>query len=531
MARTGAKRRSPDRSTGAVCPAAAPSCLSRFLADSTAAVAALYALALFVLVGMAGVAWDWTRMTAMDSELQNAADQAALAAATQLDGQDGAIDRATDAANALVNNITRMSDDGSGAALTVETITFYDGYDQANDAFGSETDVDTEAGAVRVRIAPREAMYTLTPVVGIFSSGDISAEAAAALGSAICNTPPVMICNPFEKTANEDWDADDYKGRGLRLITGSPGVPGNFGFLSSGLGNGANELAKALGYDTPPGECVPGQGVETEPGLNQSVFAAFLTRFDISENGNSTCPGNGNCSAAPIVRKDLMKKGNGNGNCGTNGNNGWQQPPEGERYAPPSDTLLNPDQIDDIAAMGLPRDTCHAWSMNGICPLGLIGNRTWDRAAYFAVNFGVDPANVANFMQTNLGKTDPTRFEVYEWEVAHPDAGEQELKSGGQTAFARGGQCRPVGSPQRRLITAAVINCEAEGVKGRVSGVHVQQWIELFLVEPPFDRENNSGNTLTSKSDIYVEIVRAVDAGDDGDSATVVRRDIPYLIR
>jgi len=514
-------------------PAAAPSCLSRFLADSTAAVAALYALALFVLVGMAGVAWDWTRMTAMDSELQNAADQAALAAATQLDGQPDAIERATNAANALVNNITRMSDDGSGAALTVETITFYDGYDRANDTFGSETDVDTEAGAVRVRIAPREAMYTLTPVVGIFSSGDISAEAAAALGSAICNTPPVMICNPFEGTAEENWNGDDYEGRGLKLITGSPGAPGNFGFLRAGFGNGAQDLARSLGYDTPPGECVPGQGVETEPGLNQSVFAAFQTRFDISENGASTCPSGGECSAAPIVRKDLMK-GNGNGNCGTNGNNAWQQPPEGERYAPQNPTtLLNDTEIGEIAAMGLPRDVMHICT--NCSGSGIVGDGVWDYKAYFGVNYGLFGSALDNFLNANSlvrpGKSRPVRYDIYKWEVANPNAGAQTLQSGNKTAYAKGGQCRPVGNAQRRLITAAVINCQAEGITGHEIGVPVQQWLELFLVEPPFNRKDNKGNSITSNSEIYVEVVRAVDLGDDGDSATVVRRDIPYLIR
>ena len=58
---------------------------SRFWRDEGAAIAPLYALALFGLIGMAGVGWDYGRLMAMDSELQNAADQAALAAATQLD--------------------------------------------------------------------------------------------------------------------------------------------------------------------------------------------------------------------------------------------------------------------------------------------------------------------------------------------------------------------------------------------------------------------------------------------------------------
>ena len=62
------------------------------------AVAPTVALSLFALIGAGGIAFDYARMASLDTELQNAADQAALAAATQLDKQDGAIARATAAA-------------------------------------------------------------------------------------------------------------------------------------------------------------------------------------------------------------------------------------------------------------------------------------------------------------------------------------------------------------------------------------------------------------------------------------------------
>ena len=61
--------------------------LSYFFRTDQAAIAPLYALALFALVGMAGIGFDYARLVSMDTELQNAADQAALAAATQLDRQ------------------------------------------------------------------------------------------------------------------------------------------------------------------------------------------------------------------------------------------------------------------------------------------------------------------------------------------------------------------------------------------------------------------------------------------------------------
>ena len=68
--------------------------VSEFWHDEGAAIAPLYAMALLGLITAAGVGMDYGRMMAMDSELQNAADQAALAAATQLDGGDDAMTRA-----------------------------------------------------------------------------------------------------------------------------------------------------------------------------------------------------------------------------------------------------------------------------------------------------------------------------------------------------------------------------------------------------------------------------------------------------
>ena len=66
-----------------------------FWLNESGATAALYALALPALVAVAGIGFDYAHIAAMDTELQNAADQAALAGATQLDKTPGSIGRAT----------------------------------------------------------------------------------------------------------------------------------------------------------------------------------------------------------------------------------------------------------------------------------------------------------------------------------------------------------------------------------------------------------------------------------------------------
>jgi len=68
--------------------------IQRLMKATYGAVAPTVALALLALIGAGGIAFDYAHLAAMDTELQQAADQAALAAATQLDRSDGARVRA-----------------------------------------------------------------------------------------------------------------------------------------------------------------------------------------------------------------------------------------------------------------------------------------------------------------------------------------------------------------------------------------------------------------------------------------------------
>ena len=74
--------------------------------DRRGAVAPTVALSLVGLIAVGGLAVDYARLESLDTELQQAADQAALGAVTQLDQQSGAIARATAAAQGLLSNNT-----------------------------------------------------------------------------------------------------------------------------------------------------------------------------------------------------------------------------------------------------------------------------------------------------------------------------------------------------------------------------------------------------------------------------------------
>jgi hypothetical protein len=96
------------------------------------------------------------------------------------------------------------------------------------------------------------------------------------------------------------------------------------------------------------------------------------------------------------------------------------------------------------------------------------------------------------------------------------------LQSPSTTGVVPGG-----GNVDRRRISAAVINCNAEDVHGGGNTVYpVIRWIELFLVEPSLQRDR------TDPNDVYVEIIGETSSGATGGTAgQVVRRDVPYLIK
>jgi Flp pilus assembly protein TadG len=504
--------------------------------NDSGATAATIALCLAALIGAGGIAFDYARMAGLHTELQSAADQAALAAAGQLDGRDGAISRATQAAQSLIQNQTRFANDGGGAGVTIPTIIFYSAYQEGTGP-SNVTTTDSEANIVRVTVGARTANYALTPIVGAFSSGQLSASALAGLGKAICNTPPVMICNPQEPISNTDlkYSFTAPPGTGLLLTAGSPDSPGNFGFLETGIGSGASNLARALGHDRVPGQCVRTDTLTTKPGLNASVIGALNTRFDITANGNQSCPSGGTCSPSSNVRKDLVHR---SGQCGTTGG-GWRFEPS-LSYLPATNAVLTSNYP---RVMGHPRDICHTGGSMWSCPSGRVGNGSWDRNAYFQSNYPAIAASWATV--TGLGSA-PTRYQVYMWEIANralltardgtpafPNP-LQNLRTDSAPACGIAGVTPSATVVDRRRISVAVVNCRANQIRGSTASVPVVRNLDLFLVEPSFNRTDSAGRTRSSDSEMYVEVIGTTgSAGTDGSAggtAQMVRRDVPRLL-
>lgn len=461
-----------------------------FWGDDDGATAPLFALGLIALVATGGLAWDVSRGYALRGELDAAADAAALAGATQLDGKTGAQFRAIAAVQGgLVQNSQRLADTaqsnvtGSGQV----TISFLSSLSPRTAATG-----DANSNFVQVDVNPRQLGFVYGAFAGV-TGAQVVAHAVAGYGSGVCKIPPLMICNPNE-TTSLSFDGDQYVGKSF-VLTPPPGGntawgPGNFGFLR--VGNGATAIKDAMGRNPPLAECF-GTVAETEPGNIQSADDWFNTRFDIyrgSAGGNKNDP-----AFAPALNTIIGTQ--------TSGNNQSCTP----STSVPPDSCADSDAVS--SGYGLPRD-CDQGSAN-------VGSGVWNAAKYFNTNHnGINPATYAPPAPSNqafagsgwaaYGPTGvsatPTRFQVYNWELAmlnaaggngrpstpmHASAFSQgQAGTSGTRDFARP-TCNATNAnppaPDRRTISAVVVNCRADNVRGR-STVNIISYVDLFLTAP-----------------------------------------------
>jgi Flp pilus assembly protein TadG len=512
--------------------------LSWLRRDKNGAVAPTVALSLVALIAAGGLAFDYARMATLDTELQNAADQAALAGATQLDGQPRAMERAQAAALALIENDTRFSNDGDGSAVDIDPAEFVfyetkaDAEADTNPIAATEVTRFAEAHFVRVKVIAREAVYALTPIVSAFRSDNINAEATAGLGSAICKVPPLMICNP---TPGTTFDASAWRGRGIRSVAnqGNQWSAGGFGYLSVG-GIDTPSTQEAMAFENPTFSCQNIDTGQVDTGNPTPAITAVNTRFDIYDYGGGTLSPclSGACPAALNVTKDVVRapgvSGTSGNACKIHNSQGWHLPDSARRFSPMTapgaydpNVALDSDGI--IDAMGLPRDNCHYDSYGVVCPGtdARLGNGEWARKDYFdKYHAGHAPS----------GWETMTRYEVYRWEIDNdhipgeaghpaPAAANGDLQHGEAVCNAT----VPDPSRDRRVFVVAVVeNCGA--LHGTSTPAQIGSWIEIFFVEPGM---NGRGNGST-QGEIYMEVIGNASVGATGQ---VLRRDTPYLVK
>lgn len=401
------------------------------------AILVMTAVFIVVLIGVAALAMDIGRLVILRSQMQNAADAAALAAAAELDGKDGARARAMAAAREALqhdNSFARVRELLGAGGLPDEAFTFYcvigaeydlnpdevtdfgiycNGSDDGSGRYVAAT--DPESHYVRVDLDPAKApgrfsldlfflpvLNLLTP--GTATEGVARTQAVAGRHSIQCNYPPMAICDPFEgqgKTFREDMPI----GTSIVLRDQGPGgnwAPGNAGFLTpiSG-GTGANVAADALG--NPDDQGCATTLVTTEPGqMTQRTTNAINTRFD--EYG------------PPGFQVGQWSN--------------WPPAPNVYEYQDVDTRVAIPGL--DASKFSQPDWKYAQWKTDQEAAFGPIINPPW-------------------------GMTTPLRYDVYNWEIAN------------NRILAKPVPAHTPGSADRRLMAVAVMSCEALSVNGRVT--------------------------------------------------------------
>ncbi len=252
------------------------------------------AMMIVVSLGLVGLAYDFGVQFLLLTELQKAADAAAIAGAYQLDtsssDQDAAAVRVGEAVAgaAITANNTRMAN--LPGDVVIDNFRLLNSIPADDDALIDASREGPPYAYVEVTTAVSASNFSFLRIFGA-SATDTTATAVAGRVISVCDTTPIAVCNPLETAANPGahFDPEDYIGhqiKGNTNIAGHDLSPGEIQWIQpANVGPGARDLAEALAAGEGTGSCIgEAGGVNLRPGTVASVRSALNTRFDIYEN-------------------------------------------------------------------------------------------------------------------------------------------------------------------------------------------------------------------------------------------------------
>ena len=540
--------------------------------DERGAVAVYIGVITAVLIGFAGLAIDLSRLGTLQTQLQNSADQSALAGAAELDGLDDSVVRATRAIYGeagieaqLTQNAENIAGQGTIAVSRFRLLGSIPSDGTAIDcpfwltSFVAAQSYVPSGGGVHcptawnnvrfIEVVVEQRTISTSLIAALRTLGANSAtqstttaRALAGFTQYVCKAAPMFTCNPTELTANGEVIMNPGQMLLMKEAGGNDAQygPGNYGILdpifnNQGSANVAGNIASANSEG-----CFSLLGVEVNQGQSTGpVKQAINVRFDIYENPQfGSEAGNSDYRPARNVTKGCRGTG-----CGTTYGNFNQDP-----------------ALWDLTAKGAPmpradcnyNNSCSMSCFSGQCRMSADTNwGTTSREAYWTINHpqalmpGVTPAGNQYNRPNNWGSM--TRFETYRWEIDSNHIPDRTRDDGAlqpcgadpanyptsyNASCAEGEQGRPKNytntsvlpsdTPERRIIIIAVINCIQHGpITGNSGGPYpVEKYAKFFVTEPI---EIHS----TNNKDIYGEFVGFVAPGTD-DAAL---RDIVQLYR
>jgi Flp pilus assembly protein TadG len=234
-----------------------------------------------------GLCVDISHFYLVKTELQNAADAAALAGASALDssskGITTATDRAVQAMNSYEFNKTGVAIPRANVRFA-KNLTDFDNGKDVSEASASAQGMANKIRFVRVQVPPAPVKVFFASMM-LGGTRNVSADAVAGM-----SVPINKVCEWIPLSVVDD-DVDTIKPGNLYIIRAGPGgngnrpSPGNYQALSFG-GHGSNILRDNLASGVH--QCITaGDTVETEPGVNAGpVRQGINTRFDDYNGGN-----------------------------------------------------------------------------------------------------------------------------------------------------------------------------------------------------------------------------------------------------
>ncbi len=259
----------------------------QFAHGEDGALLVFFAMCCAAIFLIAALSFDLGKRASTQSELQSFADSVALAAAAELDGMPGAIDRAQTAADQLIRDTVTFGEGSlilSGASDY--TISFFADLPTNEAAWNAALDVslaenDLIARFARIEVNPVRVDWSFARILGVFSTAPlpddtVRAEATGGFTAQACDVTSVFFCMPpAESGVDLDgiWDPANHIGDAIKLDAASGGPsnwqPGSMGFIDA---SGATDIAS------------PCYG-ETGISLNNCLLNVVTRRTQCLENG------------------------------------------------------------------------------------------------------------------------------------------------------------------------------------------------------------------------------------------------------
>jgi hypothetical protein len=349
-------------------------------------------------------------------------------------------------------------------------------------------------------------MNTILPTafLNLASTVTAGAQAVAGYDQVLCNTAPLLVCNPFEKVGMTHFQAtqalvdasiDPAAKRKLVRLAGTRNKndaygPGDFGYPTPVTGslpaaacgpNAGDGMPQALAATQSPA-CFKMSGVNLQPGNDRIAMDGLNTRFDIYANTFTACrdyPPDQN------VRKGYTTVGNVNWCNASPSAGNWP-------IANPNATPLPVDQ-NMIATNSSGRQVLNT--------AVAMGSGTWDCDAYWSE---IHPAGSGHAAPQGCTSTATiSRYQVYQYEIKSNYLGDRSLG-----AEIGAPQCNLHGTANRRVLYGAIVNCLSSPVpvRGDARKVPVAAFGKFFLVLPANEDTNR---------DLYAEFIGLIQHSDN----------------